>query len=210
MLDERLRRDDLLHSKLASVARSVVGVDKDRVGVQRLIDLGLGPCVVGDAENLTGIAELRGRAFDVVVAGEIIEHVSNPGRLLASCASALKPRGQLVITTPNAVRLHNVGFALFGLELVHPDHVAWFSPTTIAGALQRENLRLEVLLTYQLRDSWPSLEGESILRFVAKLSFVLARYALVRPLVMLAPTLADGLIAVATAELSPRGSSDRP
>ncbi len=198
MLEERLRSGELLHGKLASVAHSLVGVDTDRVGIQRLLDMGIRPCFVGDAENLAGIAELRGCTFEVVIAGEVIEHVSNPGRLLASCASVLKPGGQLVITTPNAARLHNVGFALFGLELVHPDHVAWFSPTTLAGALRREHLRPEAVLAYQVRDSWPPLAGGPTLKWTAKLGFVLARRILVRPLVTLAPGLADGLIAIAT------------
>lgn len=39
--------------------------------------------------------------FDCVLAGEVIEHVAHPDKLLESCAANLKPGGLLVLTTPN-------------------------------------------------------------------------------------------------------------
>jgi 2-polyprenyl-6-hydroxyphenyl methylase/3-demethylubiquinone-9 3-methyltransferase len=39
--------------------------------------------------------------YDCVLAGEIIEHVAHPEKLLQSCRANLKPGGVLVLTTPN-------------------------------------------------------------------------------------------------------------
>lgn len=52
--------------------------------------------------------------YDLIFAGEIIEHVYNPDGLLASCLLALKPRGYFVITTPNLSCIYNRIFLLFG------------------------------------------------------------------------------------------------
>ena len=43
-----------------------------------------------------------GERFDIVVAGDVIEHVSNQGLFLENIKKHLQPKGNLVITTPNA------------------------------------------------------------------------------------------------------------
>ena len=45
-------------------------------------------------------AEFAGR-FEGIVATEIVEHLENPRHFLRQCFSALKPGGQLILTTPN-------------------------------------------------------------------------------------------------------------
>jgi len=52
--------------------------------------------------------------YDLIFAGEIIEHVYNPDGLIASCLLALKPRGYFIITTPNLSSVYNRIFLLFG------------------------------------------------------------------------------------------------
>jgi hypothetical protein len=55
----------------------------------------------------------------------------------------------LIVTTPNALQVMNVLVPLTGRELVHPDHVAWYSPTTLAALLERSGWRLDRMLYYQ-------------------------------------------------------------
>lgn len=43
-----------------------------------------------------------GRKFDVIVAGDVIEHVSNQGLFLDNIRKHLNSDGRLIITTPNA------------------------------------------------------------------------------------------------------------
>jgi len=42
------------------------------------------------------------REFDVIVAGDVIEHVENQGLFLSNIKKHLKKDGKLIITTPNA------------------------------------------------------------------------------------------------------------
>lgn len=58
----------------------------------------------GDVTQLLPAAD---GSFEVVVAGEIIEHVPNPDLLLREIRRVLKPGGTLVISTPNLVSWAN-------------------------------------------------------------------------------------------------------
>ena len=49
----------------------------------------------------TGDPPLGSERFDLVSAIEVIEHLENPGRLLALASARLKPGGQFLLTTPN-------------------------------------------------------------------------------------------------------------
>lgn len=59
-------------------------------------------CIVASAARLP----LRPGVFDVVILGELLEHVSYPERLIADAAALLRPGGVLVATTPNGGRFH--------------------------------------------------------------------------------------------------------
>jgi SAM-dependent methyltransferase len=45
------------------------------------------------------------KKFDVVIAGEIIEHLESPIQFIRYCKNLLVPRGMLILTTPNAIGL---------------------------------------------------------------------------------------------------------
>ncbi len=76
-------------------------MDADADGVTFFNDHGLSPCVQGNVETAT-LEPLGGRPFDVIVAGEIIEHLENPGLFLRACRPLLSAEGSLIITTINA------------------------------------------------------------------------------------------------------------
>src|SRR5690606_36892022 len=73
-----------------------------------------------------------GPDFDVIVAGEVLERIPNPGIFLDQAAKCLRPGGILVVTVPNAFNC----ISLFGLfrsrEVVHRDHCFYFSAKTLA------------------------------------------------------------------------------
>jgi len=87
-----------LHRRIASVAREAVGVDivGDRTG-------GSGFRII-KADVQDPKFDLR-RKFDVVVAGELIEHVADQRAFLINVRKHLRPGGILIITTPNATSL---------------------------------------------------------------------------------------------------------
>lgn len=85
---------------IRELASSVVGVEKDPEQVEALRARGY-DVVQGDAEEFA-----MGRCFDVVFAGELIEHLSNPGRFLGAAHRHLTPNGVLLLTTPNRFDIH--------------------------------------------------------------------------------------------------------
>lgn len=127
--DESIASGKWLHTKVTNVAAQCTGVDIDLEMISRLRDRhGVLNIVYGDAE---GLDTLGCGLFDVVVAGEIIEHLRNPGNFLRTAKSVLKPKGPLVITTTNAFCLRRLMRVAFGSESIHPDHNCYFSHTRL-------------------------------------------------------------------------------
>jgi len=57
-------------------------------------------------------------SFDVVLASEVLEHLSfHPARLFSEAARVLKLGGRLIVTTPNLIRLNNVAKMLLGRSI---------------------------------------------------------------------------------------------
>lgn len=48
------------------------------------------------------------KKFDIIIAGEIIEHLESPINFVKYCKSLLKKNGRLIITTPNATGLQYI------------------------------------------------------------------------------------------------------
>jgi 2-polyprenyl-3-methyl-5-hydroxy-6-metoxy-1,4-benzoquinol methylase len=92
-----------------------------------------------DAESM----EL-GRQFDVVFAGELLEHLSNPGMFLAKANSHLKENGLLVLTTPNAFSLQVFLRNILGMKLyINEEHVCFYELNTLRHLLDRYGFKIE-------------------------------------------------------------------
>lgn len=121
-----------LHEKIKSVALSVVGVDKQQP-TNVLMDLDENPDFV-DSQD-----------FDLIVAGEIIEHLANPGRMLKAVRRLECP---LVLSTTNAFADIGRSHLKRGFENVNKDHVSWYSYKTIKTLLERYNFTIEEFAWY--------------------------------------------------------------
>jgi SAM-dependent methyltransferase len=62
------------------------------------------------------IPSIAGKDFDVVFAGEIIEHLFDPEHMLDEIRHVLKPGGHLILTTPNLAAWYNRVSLLFGYQ----------------------------------------------------------------------------------------------
>ena len=65
---------------------------------------------------------IEGEMFDVIVMGEVIEHLGAPSAMLDNLAPMLAPGGRVVITTPNPYMLHRVAKYLRGSFPDSVDH----------------------------------------------------------------------------------------
>jgi len=186
MTKDRLEKGELLHQKLAGVCSLLVGVDPDGEGVAEIRKLMPEHAFdVCKAEKMMGNAGLTGTSWDVILAADVIEHVSNLGTALDSIASLMQPCTKLLITTPSAFSLKRfVAWSLGNKEHVHPDHCYYFSPSTLTQLLNRSGLGLESYSFFMWKNR----------RTINRLAF-----ALLAPLNRLAAgRLADELAAVCT------------
>jgi SAM-dependent methyltransferase len=88
----------------------------DYVGVDRVGEL-TSPTIVGAAESLP----VPDASFDVVLCTMVLEHVTDPRRVLAEARRALRPNGRIVLTVPGVWPTHEAPhdywrFTRFGLE----------------------------------------------------------------------------------------------
>lgn len=115
-----------LHRRLAAVAAKCVGVDIDVAGVASLRDEGF-EVLHADVTDPTFPSTLS-CAFDLVIAGEIIEHLVNVGGMLANAWTLLKPDGRLLISAPNPYLMAVAVGETLGWYSGNADHVADYRP----------------------------------------------------------------------------------
>lgn len=134
-----------LHAALSSVA-TVTGIDSSAEVVARLKELGhFDNILAGDVENLGELT--LDEKFDVIVAGDIIEHLANPGLFLSGIKRFFHRDTLLILTTPNAFGLLN--FGRFALNRFHEgkEHVMMFNAENITQLLARYGFMVKRLDT---------------------------------------------------------------
>jgi SAM-dependent methyltransferase len=183
---DAIDNDMLLHFELKKVARELYGFDYDQQGIDTLAAAGVENLYRADLEKLDEVD--LSTTFDLIIAGEMIEHLNNPGLFLAGIRRFMDAGTKLVITTINAYC--GMRFALYGLrgrggtiEPVHPDHVAYYSYSTLKLLIERHDLRVDELLFYDIGS-----EHRPMNRWYLNLINDVC--------VKVSPQLADGLIAV--------------
>ena len=90
-LQDRLKRNSLLHSILAEEAGELYGVDLDETSLETMRAMGFHRLYHGDAERLDDL-DLE-KTFDVVVAGDLLEHITRPGAMLDGVKRFLEEAG---------------------------------------------------------------------------------------------------------------------
>lgn len=96
----KFKEDRWIHKLVVSVASKVVGLEINMEQVKALRELGY-DIRYGNAESFS-----LDETFDVVLAGELIEHLSNPGAFLDCARCHLNSDGILLLTTPNRFDAH--------------------------------------------------------------------------------------------------------
>ena len=130
VLDLGCRDGALAHAY--APGNDVVGMDVDRDALAEAAKLGI-ETLWGD---VTEPLPLPDASFDVVVAGELFEHLQLPDRTVAEVRRVLRPGGFLVGSVPNAYRLQNRALFLAGHSPdKDPTHLRMFSPALLRQLL---------------------------------------------------------------------------
>ena len=110
----------------------IVGVDADREALAEAQKLG----IETHWADLDDALPFQDATFDVVVAGELLEHLRDPKRVVSEVLRVLRPGGTFVASVPNAYRLKNRLRFLRGRKPEDdPTHLQMFAPNDIRALL---------------------------------------------------------------------------
>lgn len=136
LIEQKRQRGEWIHDRITQVAEKAVGVDIDEGVVATLRAMGVRDVYAADLTAELEEPDLLGETFDVVILGEVLEHVGNPVAFLRAIRDNVGSPGQsIVVTVPNAWNIAALVSALRGAELVNTDHRFWFTPYTLAKVL---------------------------------------------------------------------------
>lgn len=124
---------------------TVVGVEQDPDAAEAAREV-CEEVLVGDVENVA--LPFAAGSFDVVLCGDLIEHLRDPATFLAAVRPLLAPGGRLVLTTPNvanwAMRLGLLAGRWRYQErgILDRTHLHLFTRATLAETLERTGYRV--------------------------------------------------------------------
>jgi len=90
---------EALHDRGAEV--TAIDVTQANIEVAKMHALNRGLEIDYRVITAEELAESQPESFDVVACLEVIEHVPDPGQLIAACSKLLKPGGQMFLSTLN-------------------------------------------------------------------------------------------------------------
>jgi len=158
---EAMSNKQVLHANLREVAAEIVGLDYDRIGVEELNRIGFSEIVWGNVYDMADLPLLR-KPFDVILCGDLVEHLSEPGRMLTQVRSLMGEHTELLLSTPNSLGLPNLLRYALGRSVDGDDHVLSFNVFTLRNLLRRHDLFIDEL--YACYDAPPRDSSERLVR----------------------------------------------
>ena len=192
--------DGLFLDSLASASRGQVGlagIELNEAAVQTMRAKGYDAHVC----SASAAYPFDDAHFDVVFAGEVIEHVFDPDAMLRECRRVLAKSGALVITTPNLLAWHNRILMLLGVTpfFVEHSYVETYGPKY--SLLKRASVPVGHLRIYNLTPLKALLERNGFkVRKVRGFAFlpVPGLFAIDKAISRGRPALASGFVVTAT------------
>jgi len=115
-----------LYNLIKKNSNSVVGID---------IESGTPEIIKANAETVK-----INKKFDLIVAGDVIEHLHNPGIFLDNMYQHLKNEGKMIIVTPN---VKSIGYLPFkGNDY----HTCWYCKNTLRYLVENHNFKVEKVI----------------------------------------------------------------
>lgn len=135
-----------LAEPLAARGNTIVGLELD-AGAAREAERFCEQVLVGDVETME--LPFAPVSFDVVLCGDVVEHLRDPVAALARLRPLLRPDGRLVVSTPNvanwAIRLSLLGgrWRYTDRGILDRSHTHLFTRATLRDALETAGYRVE-------------------------------------------------------------------
>ena len=150
---KKMESPDWPHRLLKNKAKDVYGIDLE-VDYRKIPIDERGKYFQCAAEDFS--LEMR---FDVVFAGDLIEHLVNPGLFLDNVKKHIRKNGRLILTTPNTFSLFLIAGKITRSEPpINSDHTFYFNRRTLEVLLNKcgwevEKFGFMYTLDYNLKES---------------------------------------------------------
>jgi hypothetical protein len=192
-LDAKFDSDSWLHARLCANALNVVGIDSSlRLPPEGMDTPNGGRIIHADIFDLGPVIDRYGRP-DIIVAGEIIEHLADTSAFLRRLKSNPALRGvDFVFSTPNACCWHNAIVGLANRESMHEDHLHVYSYKSLRTLLARADIELRELVPYHVQFTEMISKSTGVKRLAVR-----GFQGFVNTLESMAPMLSAGWIGVA-------------
>lgn len=142
-VDAKRETPHWLHARLCERARQVIGIDNSSLlPADGVSTVNGGRIIHADIFDLSPLVAKFG-VPEVIVSGELIEHLPDTEAFLRSLRANSALRGCLfVFSTPNACCWHNILVGVAGRESMHKDHLQVYSYKTLQTLFCRSGLEL--------------------------------------------------------------------
>ncbi|HEX3430252.1 MAG TPA: methyltransferase domain-containing protein [Rhizomicrobium sp.] len=139
-----------LHEEITKFADTVIGLDSSvLIPDDGLVTARNGKIIRGDVLKVENFLHENDFNPEVVLAGELIEHLANPLDFLESLRNIARLKGStLLLSTPNATAIHNCLIALANRESTHADHLCILSFKTLNTLLSRAGYESWEIIPY--------------------------------------------------------------
>lgn len=134
--DNPFVKEHNLHLYLKDKCLKLHGVDTDTTGIDTLVDNGI------DIHTLANnVQYFENEIYDIVLIPEVIEHVKNLQDFFDNMNRI--NTSHYVVTAPCAIQCfnkgdivsENIGRTADTHEIVHPEHLCWYTPYTLHNAI---------------------------------------------------------------------------
>lgn len=168
--------------KLKENGCEVIGLEIDEESV-RIAGSICDRIICGDIE----IIQLPDEKFDVILLGDVLEHLKNPQKILRKLVKNLKSDGRVIISIPNVAHLKIRAGLLFGRfnytkdGILDESHLRFFTYKSITNLIKSAGLKIEnedlspgiqvpflpIFLKYKIAKLWKTMFALQFL-FVCK------------------------------------------
>lgn len=138
--EKKIQENNWLHNKIHNVASRLVGIDYLEKEIEILRKKFNYECYYGNVMELNKLK--LNEKFDIIICGELIEHIENPGLMLDGIKQFMHENSILIITTPNPwskIRIRLIRQNKLENTWLNQEHVSWYTYQTLKQLLSRKN-----------------------------------------------------------------------
>jgi len=140
---EKAKKNKLVHQRLAKVTKELIGLDCDKKAINELKEYNIKNIYYGDILLEKYDENILKKSYDVIIFGDVIEHLDNPGIALKNIKRFMGKKTTLIVTAPNAWSIFRIFNHFKKKEAVHPEHMFWPSKVTMDNIIHKNGYSIK-------------------------------------------------------------------